>query len=74
MKTCKFCNAELPEGVTVCPACGKDNAQKQTLSAGKTVLAITCVVAVLILYVAALLGLQNTAQAQEPEASEAVVQ
>ena len=33
MKTCKFCNAELPEGVTVCPACGKDNAQKQTLSA-----------------------------------------
>lgn len=74
MKTCKFCNAELPEDVTVCPACGKDNAQKQTLSAGKTVLAITCVVAVLILSVAALLGLQNTAQAQEPEASEAVVQ
>ena len=33
MKTCKFCNAELPEGTTVCPSCGKDNAEKQTLSA-----------------------------------------
>ena len=22
---CKFCEAELPEGVTLCPACGKDN-------------------------------------------------
>ena len=22
---CKFCNAELPEGLTLCPACGKEN-------------------------------------------------
>ena len=24
---CKFCEAELPEGVTLCPACGKENAE-----------------------------------------------
>ncbi|MGM9604591.1 MAG: hypothetical protein ACI3XG_05960, partial [Faecousia sp.] len=67
MKTCKFCNAELPEGTTVCPSCGKDNAQKQTLSAGKTVLAIAAVVAVVILAAGALLGLRSTVNAQEPE-------
>lgn len=26
MEKCKFCQAELEEGSTVCPACGKDNA------------------------------------------------
>lgn len=25
---CKFCNAELDEGVTLCPACGKENAEE----------------------------------------------
>lgn len=24
---CKFCEAELPEGVTLCPVCGKENAE-----------------------------------------------
>ena len=27
---CKFCNAELPEEVTLCPACGKENAEEIT--------------------------------------------
>ena len=27
---CKFCNAELSEEVTLCPACGKDNAEEIT--------------------------------------------
>ena len=67
MKTCKFCCAELPEGTTVCPACGKDNAEKQTLSAGKTVLAVAAVVAVIALAAGVMLGLNNTAQAQETE-------
>ena len=26
MEKCKFCQAELEEGVTLCPACGKENA------------------------------------------------
>lgn len=67
MKTCKFCNAELPEGTTVCPSCGKDNAQAQTLSAGKTVLAIAAVVAVVILAAGVLLGLRSTVNDREPE-------
>ena len=25
---CKYCEAELEEGVTLCPACGKDNAEE----------------------------------------------
>ena len=27
MEKCKFCEAELEEGVTLCPSCGKDNAE-----------------------------------------------
>ena len=27
MKNCKYCSAELEEGNTICPGCGKDNAQ-----------------------------------------------
>ena len=26
MEHCKYCQAELEEGSTVCPGCGKDNA------------------------------------------------
>ena len=29
MEKCKFCEAELEEGVTLCPGCGKDNAGDQ---------------------------------------------
>ena len=25
---CKFCDAQLEEGVTLCPACGKENAEE----------------------------------------------
>ena len=67
MKTCKYCNAELPEGTSVCPSCGKDNAEAKTLSVGKTVLAIAAVAAVVILAVGVMLGMKITGQAQEPE-------
>ncbi len=34
---CKFCFAELPEDVTVCPACGKDQAEEVETTAEETV-------------------------------------
>ena len=72
MKNCKFCNAELPEGVSVCPACGKDN--QQTLSNGKTVLAIAAVVAVVILAVGVLLGMKIGGKQPEEDVVPAVTE
>ena len=61
MKHCSFCNAELPEGTTVCPSCGKDNAQGKagTLKPGATVLMVVATVAVVILAVGVLFGVRN---------------
>ena len=61
MKHCSFCNAELPEGTTVCPSCGKDNAQGKagTLKPGATVLMVVAAVAVVILAVGVLFGVRN---------------
>ena len=30
---CKFCQAELEEGVTLCSVCGQDNAQEEEIPA-----------------------------------------
>ena len=32
MKLCKFCQAELADNGTVCPSCGKDNAEEEILT------------------------------------------
>lgn len=37
MEKCKFCQEELEEGVTICPACGKDNAEEPAAEVGETV-------------------------------------
>lgn len=49
---CKHCQKELPEGVTVCPACGFDN-EKKPVNGKKLALVITCAV-VLVAVVAVL--------------------
>ena len=35
---CKFCNAEMEEGLTLCPACGQENAEEvlETMAAEET--------------------------------------
>lgn len=44
---CKFCQAELEEGNTLCPVCGKDNGVEQTASAEDATVADEMVVQVL---------------------------
>lgn len=44
---CKYCGAELPEGTTLCPECGAEDAVKEKLSAGQiTILAVLVIVAI----------------------------
>ena len=54
MKKCKFCNAELPDGSTVCPSCGKDNAAESGSKAAKPGSAALIIVGVLALVVLAI--------------------
>ena len=44
MNKCKFCQAELPEGTTLCPECGKDNAARAKMTPGKIALIVAAVV------------------------------
>ena len=44
MNKCKFCQAELPEGTTLCPECGKDNAPRAKMTPGKIALIVAAVV------------------------------
>ena len=54
MKKCKFCNAELPDGSTVCPSCGKDNAAESGSKAVKPGSAALIIVGVLALVILAI--------------------
>ena len=72
MEKCKFCNADMMEGNTVCPVCGKDNAEKKA-TPGKIALAIAAVVvlaAVIIALLAANFG--GNAPAEEAGSPETV--
>ena len=53
MENCKYCQAELPENTTVCPACGKDNAEtKKKMTPGRIAMVVAAVVVLAALVVA----------------------
>lgn len=64
---CKFCQAEMEEGVTVCPTCGKNNgkrtvSEKKKLTSGKlAVIYISILVVVALLAAVAITGINNGA-------------
>ena len=37
MEKCKYCQAELEEGSTICPSCGKDNAETEAVPAAEPI-------------------------------------
>ena len=49
MAKCKYCQAELPENTTVCPACGKDNKEEKKMTPGKTALVVAAVVVLAVI-------------------------
>ncbi len=70
---CKFCGAELTEGSTVCPACGKDNEEKKKPIA-KIIVAVVAALALLAVLAIVIvsgsgngLGGNNTAQGTVPK-------
>ncbi len=66
MKHCSFCNAEMPEDSTVCPSCGKDNAEKpKGLKPGGAALVVAAAVALVILALAILFGAKKADPAEE---------
>ena len=74
MAKCKYCQAELPEGATVCPACGKDNAEeKKKMTPGTIALVVAAVVVLAALVVALVYAGMNVAVTSE-EQTEATVE
>ena len=74
MANCKYCQAELPEGTTVCPACGKDNAEeKKKMTPGRIALVVSAVV-VLAALVAALVYAGMNVTVTSEEKTEATVE
>ena len=55
---CKYCQSELEEGVTLCPACGKENAEpaQTCLGAGKIALLVILAVAAIAVIAALVMG------------------
>lgn len=80
MKTCRFCQAELPENTTVCPACGKDNGVETKRNPGKMALTVAAVVVLAALVIGLVYAgmnvtvtsdVQTEVQAVEVEETEA---
>lgn len=73
---CKFCNAELEQGVSKCPACGAEVEQSGKLSAGKIALLVILAVAAVAVVIALIMGgtkepvLENTSGDPSAAATE----
>ena len=64
---CKHCQSELEQGVTRCPACGKENTEggKSGLGAGKIALLVVLAVAAIAVIAALVMGGSNGAASAE---------
>ena len=65
---CKFCNAELEEGCTKCPACGAEVEKENKLSTGKIALLAVLAVAAVAVVIALIMGGMNSAEPVETTA------
>ncbi|MGM9660045.1 MAG: peptidylprolyl isomerase [Faecousia sp.] len=77
MAKCKYCQAELPENSTVCPACGKDNGAEKRMTPGRIALVIAAVVvlaALVIGLVYAGMNMVSTSEVQTDAAVETVAE
>lgn len=73
MEKCKFCQAELPENTTLCPACGKDNAQeKKKLTPGRIAMIVASVVVLAALVIGLVYAGMNKAVSPEEQTETAV--
>ena len=74
MAKCKYCQAELPEETTICPACGKDNREEpKKRNSGRIALVVAAVVVLSALVVALVYAGMNAAVTSE-EQTDAVVE
>ena len=67
---CKFCQAELEEGVTLCPACGQENLPEETakkkMTSTKLAVIYICIIALLAVLIApVIMGLKNGGSADK---------
>ena len=72
MAKCKYCQAELPEGTTLCPGCGKDNKEEKKMTPGKIALVVAAVVVLAALVVALVYAGMNVAVTPEEQTDAAV--
>ena len=72
MAKCKYCQAELPENTTVCPACGKDNKEEKKMTPGKTALVVAAVVVLAALVVALVYAGMSVVVTSEEQTEAAV--
>ena len=72
MAKCKYCQAELAENSTVCPACGKDNGAEKRMTPGRIALVIAAVVVLAALVIGLVYAGMNMVSTSEVQTDAAV--